>query len=73
MTLGAASFSLAGGRSRTVTIRLSAANEVLLRRYHVLSANVEVKAHDSFGDPGVVTLKTVFKAPTFRTSTKRKH
>ena len=64
VTLGSAAFSLAGGQSRTLTIKLSAANQALLRRYRVLSANIEVTTRDSFGDPGVVTVKTVFKAPT---------
>ncbi len=71
-TLGSASFSLAGGQHRTLAIKLSAASQALLRRYRVLSANVEVKAHDSFGDPGVVTVKTLFKAPAPPSSTKRK-
>ncbi len=69
-TLGSASFSLAGGRSDLLTFNLSAANQALLQRYRSLSANVEVTAHDSFGDPGVVTVKTVFRASASR-STRR--
>jgi len=64
VTLGSGSFSMAGGRSDVLAIHLSAQNRALLRRYRSLSANVEVTAHDSFGDPGVVTVKTTFRAST---------
>lgn len=73
MTLGSAAFSLAGGRSEVLAIKLSAANRALLARDRSLSANVEVTAHDSFGDPGVVTVQTIFRAPPSRSSTKRRH
>jgi len=72
LTLGSPSFSIAGGRSDVLAINLSAANRAVLQHYGSLNANVEVKAHDSFGDPGVVTVTTVFRASTSRSSTRRR-
>ncbi len=56
LVLGQAPFSLAGGRSRTLTMRLAAKGVTLLRRLGRLPILVVVSARDPLGDPGVATV-----------------
>jgi PKD repeat protein len=63
LTLGQASFSLAGGKRETLTIALSTAGKKLLKKSKRLKAIVLVSAHDSFGDPGSSTLTLTLTTP----------
>jgi PKD repeat protein len=69
LLLGHAAFSLAGGHSKTVKVRLSAQGMALLRSRKHLKVLVIVAAHDSLGDPGTATLGLTLNAP----ATHRKH
>jgi PKD repeat protein len=62
LRLGQASFSLSGGRSRTVAIHISTQGMALLRKLKRLPTLVIVAAHDSMGDPGTATLKLTLAA-----------
>lgn len=64
LLLGHAAFSIPGGHSATVKIRLSAKGAALLKRKKRLSVLVVVAAHDSIGDPGTATLTMTLKAPS---------
>ena len=57
LLLGSARFSIPGGHSATLTVRLSAPGMALLRRAGRLNVLVLVAAHDSLGDPGTATLR----------------
>jgi hypothetical protein len=61
LTLATASFSLSGGQSKTITLRLSAKAKKLLSRSHVLRARITVSSHDPAGESAttsaVVTLR----------------
>lgn len=66
LTLATASFSVAGGQVKTITLHLSAAGRALLARTHSLSARVTIVAHDSAGHShtttAIVTLRPAKKA-----------
>jgi PKD repeat protein len=64
LVLGQTSFSLAGGRSETLTIRLSSKGLALLKKSKRLKVVVLVSAHDSFGDPGSVTVGLTLSEPS---------
>jgi hypothetical protein len=49
LTLGTATFRIAGGQSATVTVHLSAKARALLKRSHSLRARATIIAHDSAG------------------------
>ncbi|HLL91972.1 MAG TPA: PKD domain-containing protein [Solirubrobacteraceae bacterium] len=49
LTLASGSFTVGGGQTRTVTLRLSAAARTLLGRSHVLRALATIAAHDPSG------------------------
>jgi hypothetical protein len=49
LTLGSASFSIAGGQSKAVTVRLSAKARQLLARSHTLRAKATISARDAAG------------------------
>ena len=61
LTLAAGSFTVAGGRVKAVTLRLSAEARALLARSHVLRAQATLAAHDPAGvthtTQAVVTLR----------------
>jgi hypothetical protein len=63
LLLGHAVFSIPGGHSMTVKVRLSAKGAALLRSRRRLSVLIVVAAHDSLGDPGTATLAMTLKAP----------
>ena len=63
LVLGEAAFNLAGGRSGSVTVRLTATGAALLRRQRHLAALVIVSAHDPVGDPGVASARFTLVAP----------
>lgn len=76
LLLGRAAFSIRGGRSATVKVRLSAKGAALLKSKKRLSVLVVVAAHDSLGDPGTATLAMTLKAPAAHGSghsTRRSH
>lgn len=62
LTLGSASFTVAGGQTRTVTVRLSSAARRLLARSHTLRARVTVVAHDPSGAGSTVASTVVLHA-----------
>jgi PKD domain len=63
LVIGAASFSLAGGGRKIVSVRLTSRGMALLRRLRRLPVLVTVAAHDSFGDPGATTVRLTLDAP----------
>ena len=63
LALGETAFSLAGGTSKTVTVRLTATGAALLRTQRRLAALVIVSAHDPAGDPGVASVHVTLLAP----------
>jgi PKD repeat protein len=67
LLLGQTTFSLAGGKRVTLTIKLSSKGLALIKKSKRLRAVVLVSAHDSFGDPGSTTT-----ALTLTASAKKK-
>jgi PKD repeat protein len=63
LLLGRAAFSIPGGHSRTVKVRLSAKGMALLKRAKHLKVLVTVAAHDQLGNPGTTTLRLTLNAP----------
>ena len=63
LLLGRAAFSIPGGHSRTVKVRLSVKGMALLRSSKRLKVLVSVAAHDSLGDPGTTMLRLTLNAP----------
>ena len=63
LLLGHAAFSIPGGHSTAVKVRLSTKGAALLRSKKRLSVLVIVAAHDSLGDPGIATVAMTLKAP----------
>jgi hypothetical protein len=61
LVLGSASFSIAGGHNKAVTVRLSAKARKLLARSHALRARATILARDAAGTlhstQGIVTLR----------------
>jgi len=49
LTIASGSFKVAGGKTATVTLRLSAKARTLLKRTHVLQVRATIVAHDSAG------------------------
>jgi hypothetical protein len=62
LTLASGSFTVAGGASKSVTLRLSAAARKLLAKSHLLRARATLLAHDSTGKSHT-TLVTVTLKP----------
>jgi len=66
LTLTSGSFSVAGGKVRSVALRLSASGRKLLARAHVLGARATILAHDAAGGThtgaATVTLHLALKA-----------
>jgi PKD repeat protein len=76
LLLGHASFTIPGGHSATVKVRLSARGKALLQSSKRLKVLVVVAAHDSLGDPGTRTLGLTLSAPAAhrrRPSASKKH
>jgi PKD repeat protein len=76
VVLGHATFSIPGGRSATVKVRISARGMALLNSAKRLKVLVVVAAHDSLGDPGTTTLGLTLSAPAThgrRPSASKKH
>lgn len=67
LTLATGSFKVAGGKTATVTLHLSAKARALLKRTHTLAARVTITAHDSAG-----ATHTTVKTITLHAA-KRKH
>ncbi|HST55758.1 MAG TPA: PKD domain-containing protein [Solirubrobacteraceae bacterium] len=63
LVLGQGSFSLIGGKSQTVSVRLSAKGRALLSAQKRLSLLVIVAAHDTLGNPKTVTVSVTVRAP----------
>ena len=62
LLLGHAAFSIPGGHSATVKVRLSAKGAALLKSRKRLGVLVIVAAHDPLGDPGTTTLAMTLRA-----------
>jgi len=73
LLLGQASFTLAGGQSRTLSIRLSARGAALLRAGGRLKALVLVAAHDPLGDPWSGTLRLTLRVSAQGHGSSRGH
>lgn len=63
LVLGQARFSLAGGASRAVSVRLSARGAALLKKLRRLPVLVLVAARDPLGDPGLTTVHLALAEP----------
>jgi PKD repeat protein len=72
LVLGQASFSLTGGQRETLTIKLSPAGAMLLKKDRSLKVDVVVAAHDSYGDPLTETLTLTLKEPSTKKSVRKK-
>lgn len=68
MTLATGSFSVAGGATKSLTLRLSAAARKLLAHLHALRARATIAAHDSTG-ASHTTVATVTLKPAKKKST----
>jgi hypothetical protein len=66
LAIGSARFSLTGGASTTVAVRLKAAGASLLARLRHLPVLVTVSARDPLGDPGVDVLRLTLANPRRR-------
>jgi PKD repeat protein len=66
LKLASASFSLAGGQSKVVSLRLSGAARSLLKRMHVMKAKALITARDSGGAPHTTTASVTLRAPKRR-------
>jgi PKD repeat protein len=66
LTLGSATFTLAPGATRTVTVRLSSKGVALLKKDGTLKVAVIVAARDSFGDPLTRTLTLTLHKPAMK-------
>lgn len=62
LAIGSTPFSLLGGASRTLTVRLTARGASLLSRLRRLPVLVIVSARDPLGDPGVTVLHLTLSA-----------
>jgi hypothetical protein len=66
LTLATGSFTVAGGQTKTVTLRLSSSGRTLLARSHMLSARATIVAHDPAGSSHItvvtLTLRPAKKA-----------
>jgi PKD repeat protein len=62
LTLGAGSFSLAGGQSKAVSLRLSSKGKALLARSHTLKAIAIILARDSAGATHTMRLTVTLHA-----------
>jgi hypothetical protein len=71
LTLAEGSFSVAGGRVSTISLRLSSKGRALLARTHVLRAQVTVASHDPAGATYTaqtnVTIRALKKTPARKT------
>jgi hypothetical protein len=66
LAIASARFSLTGGASATLAVRLKAAGRSLLARLRRLPVLVTVSAHDPLGDPGVDVLRLTLAEPRGR-------
>jgi hypothetical protein len=66
LTLGAATFTVAGGQAQTVTVHLSSAARKLLARLHVVQVQAIVSAHDPSGGASTVTTVLTLRAAKAR-------
>lgn len=66
VTVGRGRFTIAGGRRRTVTVRLDARGRALLTKLRTLKLRVIVSAHDAYREPHTVSLHVKLKAPQRR-------
>jgi hypothetical protein len=62
LLLGHAAFSIPGGHTKTLAVRLSTTGMSLLKSRRHLKVLVMVSAHDSLGDPGAASLELTLNA-----------
>jgi PKD repeat protein len=72
LMLGAASFTLAGGKSETVLVHLSSRGLALLRKKHTLRAVATIKATDPAGHAKTVTETITLRAAPIKGDSKGK-
>ncbi len=70
LTIATGSFSVAGGRVRTVTLHLSRRARALLARSHVLHVRVTLIAHDETGAAHTTRTVATLRARTSRHATR---
>ena len=66
LTLASGSFSVAGGKVKTLTLHLSAAARVLLAHAHTLRSRVTLLAHDAAGARHTTETLVTLRAPAKR-------
>jgi hypothetical protein len=66
LTLGTASFRIAGGHSGIVTVHLSAKARALLKRSHILRARATIVAHDGAGATHTALATLTLRPPSVK-------
>jgi PKD repeat protein len=72
LALGSASFTLTGGATRKLTIKLSGKGAALLRKDRTLKVDIIVAARDSYGDPLTTTLVLTLREPARKPAAHKK-
>jgi len=73
LTLASGSFTVAGGKTASITLHLSATARKLLAQAHVLKARATVAAHDAAGVQGTPQVSVVTLRPAPPPKKKKKH